>query len=150
MQTGKLLNTIFKVLCWVLIALGVGIVILGFLKGFTENDGHYTDVLLKTTYWLFGITLVSFLVLGLILGLLNNPKGILKLAIFLVLIGAFALIAYILAPGKELVGYLGEQPTPGVSKLADATLYLTYFAVAGVVLAIIVGGVYRLISGFKK
>lgn len=148
---------LFKVLSWILIAASVVIAILGFVNGFTatndlgkEVPGVWTNVLLVWAYVLFALPILALILVGLTLGLKDNPKGILRLLLFALLICAIAFVAYLLAPGKELVGYLGVQPDEGTRKLADTALYVTYFAIGGTVLALIVGGCYRLFSGLKK
>ena len=103
-----------KIIKWLLVALFiVGIVfsVYGFIVGFETNGNAPVDNLLYCTYAFAGIALLAVLFGVVVIGGINNPKSLLKLALGLVAIAAIVAVAYVLAPGTPAVGYLGEPVT---------------------------------------
>ncbi len=132
---------IAKWLSWVLMIVSVVIVVFGFSKGFESNGGAPVDLLLRWGYVLLFVAVALVVILGIVLGAMNDPKSLIKLGIGLVAAAALALVAYALASGSPLVGYLGEQPDQQTLKLTDTILNLTYILAGGAIVSIIVGEV---------
>ena len=131
-----------KIIKWILVALFiVGIVfsVYGFIVGFESNGNAPVDNLLYCTYAFAGIALLAVLFGVVVIGGINNPKSLLKLALGLVAIAAIVAVAYVLAPGTPAVGYLGEPVTDGTLKLTDTVLNLTYIVFGASILALVVG-----------
>ena len=133
-------SKIFKWMMLALIVISFVLLIIGFIKGFEANDGAWTDVLLYWAYIMIVLTLVATVVVGLWIGIKNDPKMLVKLGIGLVAVVVVCLIAYLLAAGKPAMGML-EQPDAATLKLTDTILNLTYFVGILAILAIIVGEV---------
>ena len=133
-----------KIIKWVLVALFVvGIVFsfYGFAVGFETNNNAPVDSILYCAYAFAAITIAAVLFGVLVIGGINNPKSLIKLAIGVVAIGAVVAVAYVLAPGTPAVGYLGEPVSDGTLKLTDTILNLTYFLFGGALLALVAGWV---------
>ena len=131
-----------KIIKWVLVALFiVGIVfsVYGFIVGFETNGNAPVDNLLYCTYAFAGIALLAVLFGVVVIGGINNPKSLLKLALGLVAIAAIVAVAYVLAPGTPAVGYLGDPVTDQTLKLTDTVLNLTYLTFGASILALVVG-----------
>ena len=131
-----------KITKWLLVALFiVGIVfsVYGFIVGFESNGNAPVDNLLYCTYAFAGIALLAVLFGVVVIGGINNPKSLLKLALGLVAIAAIVAVAYVLAPGTPAVGYLGEPVTDQTLKLTDTVLNLTYLTFGASILALVVG-----------
>ena len=132
---------IFKILMWVLTIISVGLLVWGFAKNFGKGAGDTpVDVLLYWSYIMVGIAIVAVVVVGLIIGIKNNPKSLVKLGIGLAAVAVICLVAYLLAPGNPAVALTSmDQPSAGILKLTDTILNLTYFAGGAAILSIIVG-----------
>ena len=131
-----------KIIKWIRVALFiVGIVfsVYGFIVGFETNGNAPVDNLLYCTYAFAGIALLAVLFGVVVIGGINNPKSLLKLALGLVAIAAIVAVAYVLAPGTPAVGYLGEPVTDQTLKLTDTVLNLTYLTFGASILALVVG-----------
>ena len=145
------LNKIFKLGMVVLILISVALLVWGFVKGFAEGDTALppTNALLTWAAIMIGIALFCWIVIGLIVSVVNNPKSLIKMGIVLVAIVAVALVAYILAKGNPVPGYTGTPVSQGMLKLTDTILILTAIAGVGAIVAIIVGEI-RLAIANKK
>ncbi len=131
-----------KIIKWVLIALFiVGIVfsVYGFIVGFESNGNAPVDNILYCAYAFAAIAILAVVLGVVVIGGINNPKSLLKLALGLVAIAAIVAVAYVLAPGTPAVGYLGDPVSDGTLKLTDTVLNLTYFTFGLSILALIVG-----------
>ncbi len=143
---------ITKILMWVLLAIGVGIVCwAGFIAGLPSDvsqDAYTIDVML---YWAYALIVVA--VLAIIVLLLyttakqKGGKGILKL--LGVILGACVLVAgsYLLARsqtvnGDPLVLPNGTTPEYGEMVLANTVINLTYLSCIVAVLAILFSAIY--------
>ncbi|MBQ9310174.1 MAG: hypothetical protein IJ222_04840 [Bacteroidales bacterium] len=145
----KNLNKIFK---WVMIALilvSVVFLVWGFTAGWESKDNLPVDVLLNWAYAMVLLALAAIIVVGLVIGVLNDPKSLVKLGIGLVVVAAVCFLAYLIAPGAPAVNLVTEQPSAGTLKLTDTILYLTYFAGALAICAIVVGEVRLAITNRK-
>lgn len=133
---------------WVLLAISVVLLVLGFIFGFESNGARWTDVLLNWTYIVFALTLLIVVVFGAVIAFKNNPKSIIKGLIGLVILAVVCGVVYLLAPGKPAVGMI-DQPSAGTLKLTDTVLILTYIAAAAAVVAIIVGEIVTSVRNKK-
>ncbi len=131
---------ITKIVEWVLIIIGVGLAVFGLIYGYTTADGIATDILFYCAYALIAIAVLAVVLLGLYFSVKNNPKKLIRIAVGLVIAAAVVGIAYVLAPGTELVGST-IQTTPGILKFTDTILNVAYLSCAGAVIAILFGAV---------
>lgn len=131
-----------------LIVISVAILVWGFITGFEANDGFATDVLLNWAYIMVGIAIFSWVIIGLVVSIQNNPKSLIKIGLILVGAAAICLVAYLLAPANPAVGREGLD-TVATLKLTDTLLNLTYFFGAGAIVAIIVGEIRMSIASKK-
>ena len=145
------LNKIFKWGMVVLILISVAIVVWGFVSGFEVNKvaTKPTNVLLTWAAIMIGITLFCWIIIGLIISVANDPKSLVKMGISLLAIAAVCLVAFLLAKGNPVPGYVGPEVPAGQLKLTDTILNLTAIVGVGAVLAIIVGEI-RLAIANKK
>jgi len=134
------LNKFFKWLMVALILISAALVVWGFSVGFEANGGQATDVLLYWAYIMVGIALVSWIVVGGVIAVKNDPKSLIKMGLVLVGIVVVCVIAYVLAPANPAYGREGLD-SHGILKLTDTILNLTYIFAALAILAIIVGEV---------
>ena len=131
-----------KIIKWVLAVLFVvGIVFsfYGFAVGFESNGNAPVDNILYCAYAFAAITILAVLFGVVVIGGINNPKSLLKLALGIVAIAAVVAVAYVLAPGTPAVGYLGDPVSDGTLKLTDTILNLTYLLFGAAILSLIVG-----------
>ena len=131
-----------KIIKWVLAALfvlGVVFSFYGFALGFERNGNAPVDNMLYCTYAYVLITILAVLFGVVVIGGMNNPKSLVKLALGIVAIAAIIGVAYLLAPGTPAVGYLGAPVSDGTLKMTDTILNLTYFLFGGAILALIAG-----------
>ena len=141
----KNLNKIFKWAMVLLIVVSVVLLVLGFAAGWKEGN---VDTLLGWTYCMVGLALAAVVIVGLVVGAINDPKSLVKLGLGLVAVAAVCFIAYLIAPGAPAMGML-EQPSAATLKLTDTILYLTYFAGIVAVLSIVVGEIRLAITNKK-
>ena len=145
------LNKIFKLGMVVLILISVALLVWGFVKGFADGDIALppTNALLTWAAIMIGIALFCWIVIGLIISIMNDPKSLVKMGIALLVVAALCLVAYILAKGNPVPGYTGTPVSQGMLKLTDTILILTAIAGVGAIAAIIVGEI-RLAIANKK
>lgn len=132
---------IAKYCSWALAIIGVIILIWGSMTGFESNGGTPVDVLLRWGYILLGLAIAAVLFAAIVIGGMNNPKGLVKAGIALVAIAVVCLVVYLISAGNPLVGYIGEQPDQQTLKLTDTLLNLTYILAGGAIVSIVVGEV---------
>ena len=143
-------NKIFKLVMLVLMIVSLVLLVWGFLTGFESNNGAAVDVLLYWAYAILGITILTLVVFGLVIGAKNDPKSLVKLGIGLVAVAVVCFIAYLLAPGKMPIQWNNAKlPTPGELKLTDTVLNLTYFTGVLSILAIVVGEIAMAVRNKK-
>ena len=141
----KSYNKIFKWAMVILIVVSVVLLVLGFTGGWKEGN---VDTLLGWTYCMVGLALAAVVIVGLVVGAINDPKSLVKLGLGLVAVAAVCFIAYLIAPGAPAMRML-EQPSAATLKLTDTILYLTYFAGIVAVLSIVVGEIRLAITNKK-
>ena len=132
---------ITKYSAWALAIIGVIILIWGSAVGFESNGGAAVDVLLRWGYILLILAVVAVLFAAIVIGGMNNPKGLVKAGIGLAGVAVLCLVVYLISAGNPLVGYLGTQPDAKTLKLTDTLLNLTYLLAAGAIVSIIIGEV---------
>ena len=140
-----------KIFKWLLVALliiSVALLVWGFVVGFESNGGKAVDVLFYWAYFMVGLALAAVILVGLVIGVKNNPKSIIKLLIGVVAIAAVCVVVYLISAGKPAMGML-EQPSAGTLKLTDTILNLTYLTAGLAVLAIIVGEIVMAVRNRK-
>ncbi len=144
-------STLNKIFTWSMVAfivISVAILVWGFSVGFEYKDNLPVDVLLAWGYIMIGIALAAVIVVGLIVGAINNPKSLIKTGIVLVGVALIALLAYLIAPGTPAIGTDIESDASTL-KLTDTILYLTYFAGIVAILSIVAGEIRLAISNRK-
>jgi len=131
-----------KIFTWgmiALIAISVGILIWGFSAGWETNGGVASDVLLDWAYIMVALGIAAIVVVGLVIGIKNDPKSLVKLGIGIGAVAVLCIIAYLFASGKPAIGLTTLEPTAAELKLTDTILNLAYITGAGAILAIIAG-----------
>ena len=140
-----------KIFKWLLVALliiSVALLVWGVAVGFEANDGKAVDVLFYWAYFMVGLALAAVILVGLVIGVQNNPKSIIKLLIGVVAIAAVCAIVYAISAGSPAMGML-EQPSASTLKLTDTILNLTYLTAGLAVIAIIVGEIVMAVRNKK-
>ena len=130
---------LFKIIELVLIVISFGLLIWGFVVGFESKDNLPVEVLLKWAYIMVALALVSILIISLAIGIMNDPKILVKYGLVLAGIAVFCLVSYLLAKGNPAVGLTIDQPSPAKLKLIDSVLNLTYIIGALSILSIVFG-----------
>ena len=142
-------NKVFTWLMILLLVIGAGIVVWGFLTDFASNDGLASSVLLNYAYITVALALLA-IIIGFIVGARGDAKSFIRLGIGILAIAAFVFIVYLIAPGKEAIGLVSvEQPSRAMLKLTDTILYMAYILVAVAVVAIIVGEIRMSLTNKK-
>ena len=141
-------NKIFKWTMVLLILVSVAILVWGFASGWDKGNIATVDTLLGWTYIMVGLAIAAVVIVGLVIGAINDPKSLVRLGIGLVCVAVVCFVTYLIAPGSPAMGML-QQPSAGTLKLTDTILYLTYFAGIAAVLSIIVGEIRLAITNKK-
>ena len=132
-------SKIIKIVLWALIAVSVAVGVWGFASDF--NDAS-VNTLLRWAYVMVGIAIGVAVIIGFAIAVINNPKSLVKMLIYLVGCAVIVGVAYALAGGEPLVGYIGTQPEASTLKMTDTILNLAYIACGAAILAIIVGACF--------
>lgn len=136
---------IIKYISLALLLISAVIGFLGFFIGFETNNAAVVDTLLYWAYVMVLIGVCSIVVIGIIIGALNNPKSLIKLGLSILGIAVIIAIAYVLAPGSPALGLVSNQPDAATLKFTDTILNITYFTCAISVIAIIIGAIVNAI-----
>ena len=143
----KNFNKLFKWAMVLLLVVSVVLLVVGFVGGWKEGN---VDALLVWTYIMVGLAIAAVVIVGLVIGTINNPKSLVKLGLGLVAVAVVCFIAYLIAPGDPALNLTTmDQPSASMLKLTDTILYLTYFAGIVAVLAIVVGEIRLAITNKK-
>ena len=149
---------VIKWLSYVLMVASIVIAVVCVVKGFTvesldpatgetiEEPSSLTSLFLGWGYTMAILPIAIIILCGTLLGLKNNPKGLLVLLCGLLAMVAVIFIAYLVSPGTPVTLAPGTEADATTFKLADTALYVTYFALAGVIISLLAGGVYRLVK----
>ena len=132
-------SKIVKIVLWVLMVIGIAIGVWGFVADFNSAS---VDALLRWGYIMVIAGIAIAVLMGFIIAVINNPKSLVKMLLALVGCAIVVGVAYFLASGDELVGYIGTQPDANTLKMTDTILNLAYIACGGAVLAIIFGACF--------
>ena len=138
---------IVKYISWALLIIGAIIGVIGFIIGFGTSDAVAVDMLLYCGYAMAGIAVAAIVVLGIYASAIVDPKKLLKSAGILIAALAIIVVAYLVAPGADPVGYTGLPQSKTVLKLTDTILILTYVFFGATVLSVIVGAI---VSGARN
>lgn len=138
---------IVKYISWALLIIGAVIGVIGFIIGFGTNDAVAVDMLLYCGYAMAAVAVAAIVVLGIYASAIVDPKKLLKSAGILVAALAIIVVAYLVAPGADPVGYNGLPQSKTVLKLTDTILILTYVFCGATILSVIVGAI---ISGARN
>lgn len=133
------MSKITKYLLYILFAVS-----LVFIIGFFVNQDAMLDSFLYYTYALVGIAIVAAVVLPMI-KMFSNPKGLKKMLMFLILAVVLVGLSYVLASGDPLLVKVNVPTTENVLKLTDTGLILTYILAVVAFVAILSGGLIRLV-----
>ena len=136
---------VVKFVEWALILVSLVVILYGVITGFTSYDGMAIDLMLYWAYALVAISLLAIVILGIGASAVRSRKSAITLAGVLVGAAVIIAIAYVLAPGSEAMGLVGEQPEHNVLKLTDTILNLTYFACGAAILAILASAIVNAI-----
>lgn len=115
-----------------------------FIIGFFVNQDVMLDSFLYYTYALVAIALVAAFILPMI-KLFSNPKGLKKMLMFLLIAVVLIGVSYALASSEPLVVKTNIEASENALKLTDAGLILTYILSAFAFLAILLGGVVKMV-----
>ena len=115
-----------------------------FIIGFFVNQDAMLDSFLYYTYALVAIALVAAFILPMI-KLFSNPKGLKKMLMFLLIAVVLIGVYYALASSEPLVVKTNIEASENALKLTDAGLILTYILSAFAFLAILLGGVVKMV-----
>lgn len=150
-----------KIVLWLLILAGIGVVGLFFFGG-DLAEGHevagdilpiptYSDVLLYLTYAL--VALVILVTFGFVLvkygaSFKTDVKGALKtLGVVVAAVGLCYLCWHLGSDAKvEIIGYEGDENVGFMARLTDAIMYLTYILTGATVVTLVFGAVYSKIK----
>ena len=138
---------IVKYISWALLIIGAVIGVIGFIIGFGTNDAVAVDMLLYCGYAMAAVAVAAIVVLGIYASAIVDPKKLLKSAGILVAALAIIVVAYLVAPGADPVGYNGLPQSKTVLKLTDTILILTYVFCGATILSVIVGAI---VSGSRN
>ena len=115
-----------------------------FIIGFFVNQDAMLDSFLYYTYALVAIALVAAFILPMI-KLFSNPKGLKKMLLFLLIAVVLIGVSYALASSEPLVVKINIEASENALRLTDAGLILTYILSAFAFLAILLGGVVKMV-----
>lgn len=129
--------------------IGALIGILGFIIGFGTNNAVAVDILLYCGYAMAGIAVAAIVLLGIYASAIVDPKKLLKSALILVAAFVIIVVAYLVAPGADPVGYSGLPQSKTVLKMTDTILILTYVFCGATILSVVVGSIISSIRNKK-
>ncbi|MBQ0044612.1 MAG: hypothetical protein KBT05_06295 [Bacteroidales bacterium] len=136
---------VVKIVEWLLLAVSVAIILFGVFAGFESNGAKAIDLMLYWAYALVVIALVAIIILGVGANAARSKKSAISIVGVLVGVCALVAIAYVLAPGSEAIGLVGEQPSATTLKLTDTVMNLTYIAAAAAVVSIVASAIINAI-----
>lgn len=138
------MNKIFKLIGWILGLLGIALGIWAFASG--ETNSTSVDVILRYTYFLLIAAVVIWIGIAIFITAKNNPKGLVKALLVIVVAAVVVLIAYAVASGDPAFN-VKTQPSQQVLKFTDTMLTLTYI-LGGLAICAIFFGIIR--NALKK
>lgn len=132
-------SKIVKIILWVLMVIGIAMGVWGFASDF--NDASVNS-LLRWGYAMVIAGVAIALLMGLVIAIINNPKSLIKMLLYLVGCAIAVGVAYVLASGEPLVNYVGPEPSENTLKLTDTILNLAYIVCGAAIVAIIFGSCF--------
>lgn len=150
------MSKFLKILLTVLLVLSVVGVIIFYVQNSTGlfalsnmaealSTTNMLDVLLFWAYFLVFVALLLVIVLS-IINMAGNRKSLIRTGIILLIAVVFVGVSYLLASGDPVVVNLATPPTHGQLKLTDTLLILTYILLGCALVALIWGGIRKLIQ----
>lgn len=124
--------------------LGIALGIWAFASG--ETNSTSVDVILRYTYFLLIAAVVIWIGIAIFITAKNNPKGLVKALLVIVVAAVVVLIAYAVASGDPAFN-VKTQPSQQVLKFTDTMLTLTYI-LGGLAICAIFFGIIR--NALKK
>lgn len=140
------LNKAFKWIMVALILVSVALLVWGFTQKFSESA---VETLLYWTYAMVIAAVACWVLLGLIVGAINNPKSLVKIGVTILGIAALVAVAFVLAQGNPAFGREGLDDASTL-KLTDTVLNLTYIVGAASLVSIVLGEIRMAIVNGKK
>lgn len=120
------------------------IVIAALLSVLAISGTMEIDTMLYLAYILLGLTMASALLMPLI-GIAQNPKGALKSLVGIAIVCVVVLIAYGISSAESVPLSNGTKYTDTFGlRFTDTALFTTFFAFAGVLIAIVGTEFYRI------
>lgn len=148
----KVVNLIFKVVSFILMALAAIFIVMVWTKGddALENDlalqAQILNPFIYTAYFAFGIAIATAVIFS-ILSMAINPKNIVKILITIAAMILLGVVTYSMAGNEfDAVKLQKLNATADISKQVGAALYYTYIIGAIAILATI----YASIAGLFK
>lgn len=148
----KVVNLIFKVVSFILMALAAIFIVMVWTKGddALENDlalqAQILNPFIFTAYFAFGIAIATAVIFS-ILSMAINPKNIVKILITIAAMILLGVVTYSMAGNEfDAVKLQKLNATADISKQVGAALYYTYIIGAIAILATI----YASIAGLFK
>ena len=132
-----MLNKIVKYAMWVLMLVGIALTALVFAQNGSETSVN------SLLIWAYAMLVIAILaiVYGIIRVVAQEPKKLIRMGAVVVGLVALVVVVYMVVPGNPAIGYTGAPVSAGTLKLTDTVIILTYIAIAGAVLSIIVGAI---------
>ena len=129
-------NKIIKYVLLALVILGFALGVWGYAAGFNDTS---VNTLLRWSYVMVIVGIGLIVLLGLVMGAVNNPKSLIKTG--LVIVGAAVVVAFafLTAKGNPAQGFVGVQPEFTTLRNTDAILTITYLVFGASIVAIVLG-----------
>lgn len=127
-----------------LLLLGVIVIAMALTGDYTTDDYPYLALALNVSFVMFFAT-IGLAVLMPLYGIIQNPKGALKSLVGLGIVAIVVAISYAMASDAHVTLSNGTIiDSVGVLKFTDTALFTTFFAFAGVIVAIVGSEFYRI------
>jgi len=106
--------------------------------------GLTVDYVIPFTYVLFVVALIGALLVGPVLGFMNNPKGFMRSLIAVAAIVIVFVVGYAMASDAVKINYAKFGVDGGLSKLIDGSIITTYILFGVAVVGIIYSEVAKI------
>jgi hypothetical protein len=132
----------YKFLSYFLLALSL---VMGVIFYAAPDKEAMTNVLLYYAYILFGATILAAIALPL-KNFIENPKGLKKVIFSIVAVIVVFGVSYLLSSGAPLDVNVTPAPSESTLKITDTALYVTYILALCSLVAILYGGISKMIK----
>lgn len=141
----KVTSIIASAAMWIVIAVGLIFGAMSAMEVDPMVDGSWTGTAITWTGIVFGVGVVGA-ILSTLFGLLSDKKSVIKTVIAIVAAAALVFIAWSLGDSTPLnmPGYEGSENVYPWLNIADAGIFLFYFAAGAAFLSIIVSEIYQM------